>query len=65
LGGCGGQLDKLGSRELTFKPGEIEAGDYEFRINTAGATAWLEGWGLPVEKAIQDVLTLDAASPSC
>jgi predicted ATPase len=33
--------------------------------HTAGATAWLEGWGLPVEKAIQDVLTLDAASPSC
>jgi predicted ATPase len=33
--------------------------------NTSGATAWLEGWGMPVEKAIDEVLKLDPASPSC
>ena len=32
--------------------------------NTAGATAWLEGWAMPVEKAIEDVLMPEAASPS-
>jgi predicted ATPase len=32
--------------------------------NTVGATAWLEGWALPVEKAIEEVLTPEAASPS-
>ncbi len=31
--------------------------------NTAGATAWLEGWALPVEKAIEEVLMSEAASP--
>ena len=33
--------------------------------NTAGATAWLEGWAMPVEKAMEDVLMPEAASPSC
>ncbi len=33
--------------------------------NTAGATAWLEGWALPVDKAIQEVLSPEAASSSC
>jgi predicted ATPase len=32
--------------------------------NTAGATAWLEGWALPVEKAIEEVLMPEAASPT-
>jgi len=32
--------------------------------NTAGATAWLEGWSLPVEKAVEEVLMPEAASPS-
>jgi predicted ATPase len=32
--------------------------------NTAGVTAWLEGWALPVEKAIEEVLVSEAASPS-
>jgi predicted ATPase len=32
--------------------------------NTAGATAWLEGWALPVEKAIEEVLLPEAGSPS-
>ena len=33
--------------------------------NTAVATAWLEGWVWPVEKAIGEVLMSEAASPSC
>ena len=32
--------------------------------NTAGATAWLEGWNMPVEKAIEEVQKLDAAPSS-
>jgi predicted ATPase len=33
--------------------------------NTAGTTAWLEGWAMPVEKAVEEVLTPEAASSSC
>lgn len=33
--------------------------------NTASATAWLEGWDMPVEKAIEEVLIPEATSPSC
>jgi predicted ATPase len=32
--------------------------------NTAGVTAWLEGWDLPAEKAIEEVLGPEAVSPS-
>jgi predicted ATPase/serine/threonine protein kinase len=32
--------------------------------NTAGATAWMEGWASPVEKAIEEALMPEAASPS-
>ena len=32
--------------------------------NTVGVTAWLEGWALPVEKAIEEVLMTQAALPS-
>ena len=31
---------------------------------TAGVRAWLEGWDLPVEKTIEEVLALEAESPS-
>jgi predicted ATPase len=31
---------------------------------TVGTTAWLEGWALPTEKAIEEVLMLEAPSPS-
>jgi predicted ATPase len=34
-------------------------------INTAGTTAWLDGWSMPLEKAIEEVMQLDAASPNC
>ena len=33
--------------------------------NTVGVTAWLEGWALTVEKAIEEALMPAAASPSC
>ncbi|MGA8432704.1 MAG: protein kinase [Candidatus Sulfotelmatobacter sp.] len=32
--------------------------------NPAGSAAWLEGWALPVEKAIEEVMLPEAASPS-
>src|SRR5216683_2570440 len=32
--------------------------------NTAGVAAWLEGWTLPVENVVEEVLMPDAASPS-
>ena len=32
--------------------------------NTAGATAWLEGWSMPIEKAIEEELTLEKESPA-
>src|SRR5258707_558668 len=33
--------------------------------SVAGATAWLEGRALPVERAIEEALTSETASPSC
>jgi predicted ATPase/predicted Ser/Thr protein kinase len=33
--------------------------------NTAGTAAWLEGWTLPVEKVVEEVLMPDVASPTC
>ena len=32
--------------------------------NTAGATAWLEGWAMPVEKAVEEVLMPHSAARS-
>jgi predicted ATPase len=32
-------------------------------IETVGTTAWLEGWGMPVEKVVEEVLTPDADPP--
>ena len=32
--------------------------------DTAGAATWLEGWVLPIEKAVEEVLTPEATSPS-
>jgi predicted ATPase/serine/threonine protein kinase len=32
--------------------------------NTASATAWLDGWSVPIEKAIEEVLLPEAAWPS-
>ncbi len=33
-------------------------------IDTTGATAWLEGWDMPIEKAIDEVLLREATSSS-
>jgi predicted ATPase/serine/threonine protein kinase len=33
--------------------------------DSVGMAAWLEGWALPVEKAIEEVLRPDSASPHC
>jgi predicted ATPase len=32
--------------------------------HTAGATAWLEGWAMPVEKAVEEVLMAGVGSPA-
>jgi predicted ATPase len=32
--------------------------------STSGATAWLEGWAMPVEKAIEEVLVPETAAPT-
>jgi predicted ATPase/serine/threonine protein kinase len=31
--------------------------------NAAGLTAWMEGWAMPVERAVREVLNCDAESP--
>jgi predicted ATPase len=31
--------------------------------NTSGTTSWLEGWAMPVQKAIEEVLSRETASP--
>ncbi len=33
--------------------------------NTAGVAAWLEGWALTVERAIEEVLVPETSSPEC
>jgi tetratricopeptide (TPR) repeat protein len=33
--------------------------------NTAGVAAWLEGWALTAERAIEEVLVPETASPAC
>jgi predicted ATPase len=45
--------------EATLNPARLAL------TNTAGTAAWLEGWALPVEKAIEQVLMPEAVSQSC
>ncbi len=33
--------------------------------NAGASTAWLEGWAMPIEKVIEEVLMPEEASPSC
>jgi predicted ATPase len=42
--------------EASLQPARLALTD------TLGVTAWLEGWGLPLEKAIEEVLTSETAS---
>jgi predicted ATPase/serine/threonine protein kinase len=57
----------IGAPLTPAEQAKLEAGLHPARqalTNTAGEAAWLEGWALPVEKAIEEVLTPEAASPS-
>jgi RNA 3'-terminal phosphate cyclase (ATP) len=38
IGGAKVEGDALGSREISFEPGSVRAGDYRFAIGTAGST---------------------------
>jgi hypothetical protein len=29
--------------------------------HAAGSAAWLEGWGMPVEKAVEEVMTVEGS----
>ena len=46
---CNAQIygTAIGSRELTFQPGEVSSGDYSFRIGTAGSTSLILQTVLP------------------
>jgi tetratricopeptide (TPR) repeat protein len=58
----------IGAPLTTAEQAKLEASLQPARqelTNTAGVTAWLEGWTMPVEKAIEEVLMPEAASPSC
>jgi predicted ATPase len=57
----------IGAPLTPAEQGKLEASLHPARqalTNTAGATAWLEGWALPFEKAIEEVLMPEAAAPS-
>jgi hypothetical protein len=57
----------IGAPLTPAEQAKLEAGLHPARqalTNTAGEAAWLEGWALPVEKAIEEVLTPEPASPS-
>ena len=55
---CGGRADgaEAGSQELSFSPGELRAGDYEFSVGTAGST------GLVFQTVFAALLTCDEPS---
>jgi predicted ATPase/serine/threonine protein kinase len=57
----------IGAPLTPAEQAKLEAGLRPARqalTNTAGEAAWLEGWALPAEKAIEEVLTPEAASRS-
>jgi predicted ATPase len=57
----------IGAPLTPAEQAKLEAGLHPARqalTNTAGEAAWLEGWALPAEKAIEEVLTPEAASRS-
>jgi predicted ATPase/serine/threonine protein kinase len=58
----------IGAPLTPAEQAKLEAGLHPARqalTNTAGEAAWLEGWALPVEKAIEEVVMPEPASPSC
>jgi tetratricopeptide (TPR) repeat protein len=55
----------IGAPLTPAEQAKLEAGLHPARqalTNTAGEAAWLEGWALPAEKAIEEVLAPEAAS---
>jgi predicted ATPase len=57
----------IGAPLTPAEQAKIEAGLDPARqsmTNAASATAWLEGWAWPVEKAVGEALMLDIASPA-
>ena len=58
----------IGAPLMSAEQLKLEAGLHPARLeltDTVGVTAWLEGWSLPVDKAIEEVLMTAPASPSC
>jgi predicted ATPase/serine/threonine protein kinase len=56
----------IGAPLTPAEQAKLEASLREARealTNTAGTKAWLEGWALPVEKAIEEVLMPETSSP--
>jgi predicted ATPase/serine/threonine protein kinase len=68
LAGAAAALRQVIGAPLTpAEQAKLEAGLHPARqalTNTAGEAAWLEGWALTAEKAIEQVLTPEAASRS-
>src|SRR5439155_22806026 len=59
--------ENIGAPLTPAEQAKLEASLHRARqalTKSVGATAWLEGWALPVEKAIEEVLTPEAASSS-
>jgi predicted ATPase len=69
LAGAAAALRQSIGAPLTLaEQAKLEAGLHPARqalTNTAGEAAWSEGWALPVEKAIEEVVMPEPASPSC
>jgi hypothetical protein len=56
----------IGVPLTTAEQAKLEAGLDAARrslSNAAGASAWLEGWNLPFQSAVEEVLMPDAESP--
>ena len=68
LAGAAARLrQNIGAPLTPAEQAKLEAGLDPARqalTNTAGEAAWVEGWALPAEKAIAEVLTPEAASRS-
>jgi len=67
-GAAAAQRQNIGTPLSPAEQAKLEASLHPARqalTNSAGVTAWLEGWAMPVEKAIEEVLMPEAASPAC
>jgi predicted ATPase/DNA-binding winged helix-turn-helix (wHTH) protein len=60
--------ENIGAPLTPAEQAKLEASLHPARqalTHTVGGTAWLEGWALPVEKAIAEVLMPEAPDPLC